>query len=159
MSTEIVLIDTNLWHFSLATSKESSWQALHDQAAEFISRLLQDDDILIALSSYQIAEILDLLRKVRYPSERRHDLIRSFRDPKFRVVEVTHDTAEKRCLMSLVSGIHVYDYLVALPLKGIVTAIYSADDHFLHPDFQAVAPVTNPLSPWVLREGRQPMRD
>lgn len=129
---------------------------LHDQAAEFLSRLLQDGDTMIALSSYQIAEILDVLRKVRYPAERCRRLLQSFREAKFQVVDITHDTAERSAEMSLASGIHVYDYLVAVPLQGTITAIYSADDHFQHADFQAIAPVTNPLSPWVLREGRKP---
>ncbi len=151
-------MDTNLWYFGLASPRESTWRELHDQSAQFLSRLLQEDNLTLALSSYQIAEILDLLRKVRYPSERCRHLLQSFRDPKFRVIEVTHDMVERCAASSLLSGIHVYDYLVALPLQGIVTAIVSADDHFQHHDFQAVAPVTNPLAPWILREGRPPRK-
>ena len=56
----------------------------------------------------------------------------------------------------IVSNIHIYDYLVAFPLKGLVSKIYSADDHFQHKDFKAIAEVINPLSPWILREGKRP---
>jgi hypothetical protein len=57
---------------------------------------------------------------------------------------------------SKVSNIHIYDYFVAIPLKGIVTKIYSADDHFQHKDFKEIAEIINPIAPWILREGKRP---
>ncbi len=48
--------------------------------------------------------------------------------------------------------------LVALPLKGIVDRIYSADDHFSHGDFKEIAEIINPLGDWILREGRKPQK-
>ncbi|MBU0566945.1 hypothetical protein KJ693_06550 [bacterium] len=60
---------------------------------------------------------------------------------------------------SLDSGIHIYDYLVALPLKGMVSKIYSADAHLQHQDFKEIAEVENPLFPWILVEGRKPVKE
>ena len=57
---------------------------------------------------------------------------------------------------SLVSSIHIYDYLVVFPLKGRVDKIYSADEHLFHSDFTSVAEVENPLEDWILVEGRKP---
>jgi predicted nucleic acid-binding protein len=138
------------------TPPPGEWQTIHQNAAAFLTSCLEDRELTLALSAYQIAEILDVLRKHRYPTERRLGVLRSFRQAKFSIVDVTHQHVENSVELSIASGIHVYDYLVAQPVKGIVSAIYSADDHFLHPHFQTVAPVTNPLAPWVLREGRAP---
>jgi hypothetical protein len=58
--------------------------------------------------------------------------------------------------LSLASGIHVYDYLVAVPLRGLVDVIYTADSHFLEdPTFGAIAPVVNPMT-WEMHEGHSP---
>jgi len=53
------------------------------------------------------------------------------------------------------SNIHVYDYLVGYPLRGIIDKIYTADEHFQHSDFQKICQISNPLTPWFITEGKQ----
>ncbi|MFQ5688235.1 MAG: hypothetical protein ACE5GV_16420 [Candidatus Scalindua sp.] len=77
---------------------------------------------------------------------------------KFLRVEIAIDNVKDCFYKSLASNIHIYDYLVALPLHGIISEIYSADDHFQHDDFKAIATINNPLFPWILREGKIPYR-
>ena len=103
-----------------------------------------------------MAEILDLLRKGNLKAEIRKDVFDSFKTSKYQLLEITIEQTEFCFQKSLASGIHIYDYLTVLPLRGIITEIFSADDHFQHKDFKKIAKVTNPLSPWILREGRIP---
>lgn len=154
----VVLIDTNLWlHAHIAPPGDTSSE-LHRQAKTFLDSCAADPQFRIAITTYQIAEILDLLRKARVPEAIRRKLFDAFFAEKFVRVPVD-DAALRSCVeASFQSGIHIYDYLVALPLKGIVNRIFSADDHFQHPHFTAIAPVENPVAPWRLREGTRPTR-
>ncbi len=105
-----------------------------------------------------MAEIMELLRKGQVEKDQREELFESFMTEKFLKIEITIDHITACFHKSLTSGIHIYDYLVALPLKGIVSEIFSADDHFQHHDFKEISTVINPLNPWILREGRIPTK-
>lgn len=152
------LVDSNLWLHGLTTARDPTHAALHRAAEAFLQTLLADPAVRIAVTSYQIAEILDLLRKSRYPEPDRLKLAQRFRSSKFLTRDVSSAAVFECFDLSSQSGIHIYDYLVALPLKGVVDRIYSADDHFQHPHFAAIAPVENPVAPWRLREGVRPVR-
>jgi len=99
---------------------------------------------------------MEVLRKHAFPVIQREEVYKGFKTEKFRVIDVKSTDVDVCFKKSLASGIHIYDYLVAIPLKGLINEIFSADDHFQHEDFQKIAKVNNPLSPWIIREGRIP---
>ena len=158
MPTNHILIDSNIWYFAYIIPKDEEFAEIHHRAARFLAEKLGDINIVIGISLYQVAEILELLRKGSLPGNIRQDILESFKTPKFRIADLHLELIESAFTKSAASGIHLYDYLTAPPLAGTVTEIYSADDHFQHSDFTSLAQVTNPLSPWILREGRLPSK-
>ena len=157
MPIKFVLVDTNIWHYIYHQPKEEQFVELQEKSRQFMKNILTDASIKIALSSYQCAEIIELLRRAGQSKQIIKELIEDFKKEKFTIANLVFNNFLIASEKSLASNIHIYDYLVALPLKGIVTEIYSADDHFQHPDFKEIAPVTNPLHPWILREGKIPV--
>ena len=153
-----VLVDTSVWHFAFVEPKEKEFTEIHARAREALEKLLSDRDIRIAMSAYQVGEVVEVLGRSGVDSKTREGLIKDFGTGKFFVKELTFDAVAEALRDSFQSGIHVYDYLVAYPLKGLVERIYSADDHFRHEHF-GYAEVVNPVAPWVLREGVKPFRD
>lgn len=123
-----ILIDTNIWHFAFVKPTEDEW------------------------------EIIEVLRRSGVDLKTREGLIKDFDTGKFFVKDLTFDAVRDALKDAAKSHIHVYDYLVAHPLKNIVERIYSADDHFQHEHFR-YAEVVNPVMPWVLREGIKPFRE
>lgn len=150
-----VIVDTNIWHFALVEPREKGYKDIHLAANDFLEGLLSDPDVRIFLSAYQAGEIIEVLRKSGVDVEVRSNLINDFATGKFFVKDLLFDHVLECLKDSSSSGIHVYDYLVAYPLRGLVNRIYSADDHLLHKDFN-FAEAVNPLSPWILREGQRP---
>jgi len=159
MLIETVLIDTNLWHYAYVLPKEDNLGSIHRETREFIINILSDSSKKVAISAYQVAEIIDILRREKVKVEIIEEILEDFfQQDKFIIKDITPSIVRLCAKFSLFSNIHIYDYLVAIPLKGIVTKIYSADDHFQHKDFKEIAGVMNPISPWILREGRKPER-
>ena len=156
--TEVVAIDTNIWHIAHIKPKELEFVSIHQRTREFLLELVRDEGIIIAMTAYQVCEILDLFRRANMILSERKELLEDFYSSGFLIKDILSFDAKVCLSKSLISGIHIYDYLVAIPLKGIVTKIYSADDHFQHKDFKEIAEVINPVSPWILREGKRPER-
>lgn len=138
--------------------KEKEFIKIHEQAEKFLKGMLINPDITLAITTFQISEILDLLRKGGVNKTIRLELFESIKSRKFIIKEITLANVESCFKKSLDSGIHIYDYLVVLPLKGLVTKIYSADIHLQHQDFKEIAKAENPLHPWILVEGRKPVK-
>lgn len=157
MPIKFVLVDTNIWHYIYHQPKEEQFMELREKSRRFMKNILTEASIKLALSSYQCAEIVELLRRAGQSRQTIRELIEDFKKEKFTIVNLDFADFLLASDKSIASGIHIYDYLVALPLKNIVTEIYSADDHFQHQDFKEIAAVTNPLHPWILREGRIPV--
>lgn len=153
-----MLIDSNIWYHAYILSEKEEFKEIHNKAVLFLAEKLNNDSVIIALTSYQVVEIMELLRKGQVDRGRIKELFDSFNTDKFQILEVSFEDISHCIHKSLISGIHAYDYLVALPLKGIISVIYSSDDHFQHPDFKEIASVVNPISPWILREGKVPQR-
>lgn len=156
--SSFILVDTNIWHFAMVKPREEEFLEVHKRANSFLLSTLMDENIRMALSSYQVAEVLEVLRRSHVDFDTRMKLLADLKTRKFYVAEVLFRTVEEAIKDSFESGIHVYDYLVAYPLKGVVTRIYSADDHFQHAHFIKMAEVVNPLFPWILREGLKPRK-
>ncbi|MBU1261766.1 PIN domain-containing protein [bacterium] len=156
--SDSIAIDTNLWLYSYIEPTDEESEKLHGHAKKFLVPILKDPEITICLSSYQLGEILEVLRRMSTSQEIRDHLLQDFLSEGFFIKGLTVENVTLSYKKSRISNIHIYDYLVAIPLKGIITKIYSADDHFQHKDFQEIAEVINPISPWILREGRRPER-
>ncbi|RMF91237.1 MAG: type II toxin-antitoxin system VapC family toxin [Methanobacteriota archaeon] len=152
-----VLIDTNIWHFAFVSPREERFEDIHTKAGGVLEEILSNRGVRIVLSAYQVGEILEILRRSGVDPEIREGLLKDFKSGKFFVKDLTWSVAESAIADSSKSNIHVYDYLVAYPVKGLIDRIYSADDHFLHEHF-AFAEVVNPVAPWVLREGIKPFK-
>jgi len=82
-----------------------------------------------------------------------------FETAKFYIAPLNMEHVIKAINLSLESKIHIYDYLVVVPLENIVNEIFSADRHFRHRHFTEIAKVTNPLKPWTITEGRKPFKE
>jgi hypothetical protein len=156
--SSFVLVDTNIWHFGLVKPMEEPFLEIHNMANTFLTSVLLDPDTRIGLSCYQVGEILEVLRRSGMPVDSRLRLLEDFKKGKFFVKPLDPPTVTSAAKDSMQSNIHIYDYLVAYPLKGVVTRIYSADAHFNHKDFRKIGEIVNPLSPWVVLEGKSPAR-
>lgn len=148
-----------MWHFALVKPREKEFQEIHTLAREFLLHILSDRGLRIALSSYHMAEILEVLGRSGIDIDTRMKLLQDFRTAKFYIRELLPETVERALTHSFESKIHIYDYLTVYPLEGIVTRIFSADRHLQHHHFKRIAEVVNPLYPWTLQEGVQPMKE
>ncbi len=156
MINKKILIDTNIWHFAYIISEDNKYLKIHKKAKRFIDRILKNKNIKIVISEYQIIEIISLLSKYNFSKEQLLQLFNDFYTAKYEIYKIDKKVMENGLKQSIKSKIHLYDYLVILPVKDIIDRIYSADDHFQHKDFTSICKVTNPLFPWILREGRKP---
>jgi predicted nucleic acid-binding protein len=155
---DAVCVDTNIWEYAYVEELGiAGGDQLHKEAKAFIADLLLDASRSVALSQYQVIEILDVLRKAGVAGEARDGLYRLFCTEKCSIVPCTNALVGEAFRLSRQSGIHIYDYMVALPLRGLIQVIYTADQHFEHEHFRMVARVVNPLS-WTMSEGRRPQR-
>jgi predicted nucleic acid-binding protein len=154
----IVCVDTQIWVFAYGRPSAGSLTAPHSEARNFLSDILRSPEITIAISLFQAAEILELLRRIGTSTVERTQLWQDFSCAKFCLKALTTDHVEEALILSMKSSVHIWDYLVVLPLKDIVRRIYSADRHLLETDdFSNIAEVVNPLS-WNMVEGQEPRR-
>lgn len=153
-----IIIDTNIWHYSYVIPGEEGYKEIHNCAETFILEKLSNIDVKLILSSYQVGEILEVLRKALVEKDKIIRLADRFKTEKFEIVDVSFKIVSDCHTKSIKSDIHIYDYFVVLPVKDIVEKIYSADDHFQHKDFTSICEVINPLKPWILREGKKPIK-
>lgn len=114
-----ILIDTNIWHFAYVTPKELQYKELHQRAKEFLFNKLNEKGLKIFLTSYQVSEILEILRKGNVDKEIRKHLIELMETAMFSIIDIEFSIVKDSFRKSLNSNIHIYDYLITLPLKGI----------------------------------------
>lgn len=72
-----VLIDTNIWHFARVQPKEAEYAPLHFMAKTFLLEELNREDVRIALSAYQVGEILEIWRRSGISNTNRLDFLLS----------------------------------------------------------------------------------
>ena len=153
-----VIIDTNILEYAFVIPSKEEFLEIHEKCRKLVLELLEDESVRILVSTYQAAEVLDVLRKVGADEELRQQVFDMFALDRFLRRPVSWENLQCAFEQSLRSGIHIYDYLVVIPFAGDVDRIYSADQHFDHRDFRDVAPVINPTEEWILTEGRRPER-
>jgi predicted nucleic acid-binding protein len=71
-----VIIDTGIFEYAFVKPKESEFLELHHKANSWLIAVLERDKIEILMSSYQIAEVLEVLRKVGPVKKRGKVLLR-----------------------------------------------------------------------------------
>jgi predicted nucleic acid-binding protein len=154
---DAVAVDTNIWQYAFCEPQIVGGPELREEARRFLDALLADHSRTIAVSEYQVCETLEVMRKLGVPLDTRRSVRDLLRSVRCRVVRCGIEVVDEAFALSAESGIHIYDYMVALPLRYLVNVIYTADEHFGHAHFQAIARIENPLS-WVMVEGRVPRR-
>jgi len=150
-------VDTNIWEYAYVEPRVPDGYLLHREARAFLQQLLVEDGQPIVIGEFQICEVLEVLRKIGASLTVRDELEELLWSERCHIARCSGPMIRDACRLSAAANIHVYDYLVALPLRGLVRVIYTADQHFRHPDFAAIARIENPLS-WTMREGRLPER-
>jgi len=119
--SSFILVDTNIWHFAMVKPIEEEFLEIHKRANSFLLSTLIDENIRMALSSYQVAEVLEVLWRSHVDFDTRMKLLAGLKTRKFYVAEVLFRIVKEAIRDSFESGIHVYDYLVAYPLKWVMT--------------------------------------
>lgn len=152
-----VIIDTGIFEYAFVKPKEFEFLDLHQKANSWLIAVLKEDKSEILMSTYQIAEVLEIFRRVGASKEARESFVEVMEEG-FIKKTISYETVKEANMLSISSNIHIYDYLVVLPFKGEVEEIYSSDQHFQHPDFTSVARVINPLENWITVEGRKPQK-
>ncbi len=152
-----VCVDTQLWEYAFTDATEPAYRTLHDESDKWLQALLKDPDTVIVLSVFHLAEILEVLRTQGVELNRRAQLLTDFltRNDKYEIVPLETRHVLEAFELGSRSDIHLWDYLVALPVAPQVSTIYSADRHFRHEHFQQRCAVQNPV-PWDIIEGHKP---
>lgn len=152
-----VIIDTGIFEYAFVKPKETEFLDLHQKANSWLRGVLEKETIEILMSAYQIAEVLEVFRRVGASKEARESFVELI-DEGFIKKALHYEIVKEAHMLSTRSNIHIYDYLVVLPFKGEAEGIYSSDKHFQHHDFTSVATVINPLDNWITIEGKRPQK-
>ena len=152
-----VIIDTSLFEYGFVRPKETEFLDLHQKAKLWLIAILKKEEIEILMSTYQIAEVLEVFRRVGASHEAKESFF-AMVEEEFIKRAISYEIIKEAYMLSLRSNIHIYDYLVVLPFKEEVEEIYSADKHFQHSYFTSIANVINPLKDWITIEGKKPQK-
>ena len=155
-----IFIDTQLWVYAFKkpqrgrfTNREEYNKALqmHSKANKFIHDSLLEHTIYF--TTHQLAEIFHALafRGVRIDrGEALRIIEKLMKSSKTVIIEVKKKHYREALRLSSLSGIHIWDYLCILPLKGVIDIAYTNDQHFLHPTIRNLVPeINNPLEEWL----------
>ncbi len=155
-----IFIDTQLWVYALKKPYKERFkdEEEYKEALEIHSRAngFVRDAILghvLYVTTHQLAEIYHALafRGIRMNKRLALEIIKKLmRSSKTVVVEVKRKHYRESLRLSSLSGIHVWDYLCIIPLKGIIDIAYTNDKHFLHPTIKKLVPkIENPIGKWI----------
>ena len=149
-----ILIDTRIWVLALrAPLYEAGSRLAHlgSRSAEIVRDALARDVLLF--SPQLVAEIHHVTTsrtRPRLPGAMARDYlwqILSRRNARYR--PISRARLEEALALAAESGIHIWDYLVALPCKERLDRIVTMDPHYRHPHFGRLARVDNPLGLWA----------
>lgn len=155
-----VFIDTQIWVYAFKKPKREGFKdgdafeealQMHGNAVRFLEGALANHEIYV--TTHQVAEIYHALafRGIRMNARQASEIIdKVMRSAKTVLVEVRKRHYREALRLSSVSGIHVWDYLCVIPLKGLIEIVYTNDRHFLHPTLRNLVPrVENPIGKWI----------
>jgi len=153
------MVDTEIWSIAkkrpvkeLFSSEEEFKRAMemHSRAREFFSD--EFPGLRVYLSQHQLAEIFHVLafRGLRIPLEEAHHIVMGIvEDASIVKVPVSVEDIREAVKESMETGIHIWDFLCFLPVKGLIDRIYSADSHFKVIGERHGIEVINPLHHWL----------
>lgn len=153
------MVDTEIW--SLAKKKplperfgtQAEFEramSLHLKAREFFER--EFPRLRVYISLHQLAEIYHVLAFRGYrvpPGEALAVISGILEDPMIVKVPVSAEHVHQAVRESARTGIHVWDFLCFLPVKGFVETIYSADRHFEAIGNRYGVDFVNPVGAWL----------
>jgi len=155
-----VFIDTQLWVYAFKEPRREGFASdgeygravrMHGKAAEFLRDALLRHTVYV--TTHQLAEIFHALafRGVRMDRGQALSIVEKIaRSSRTVVVEVRRRHYREALRLSASTGIHLWDYLCVVPLKGLVEVAYTNDKHFLHPTMKALIPkIENPVGEWI----------
>lgn len=85
-----VIVDTNLWQFGYIRPTQEAFIDLHLEINKFLLSILINPDINIGISTYQMAEVLEILRKSGLAKDKINKIFENFKLTKFKVVPLTN---------------------------------------------------------------------
>ena len=148
-----IVIDTRLWALGLKVS----FLAKHDPAIQyattaqaFLRKMMKEQNHLL-FSSHLVSEIYDSLTQTgnAIPADQANSFLSELLARKDSIYRPVSEASLLRCTqLSAVSGIHIWDYLVAFPFEDAIDVIYTIDPHFQHASFQELGRIENPLGIW-----------
>ncbi len=155
-----IFIDTQLWIYAFKKPLRKKFSSdreyrealeIHDRAIKFLHRALLDHTVYT--TTHQLAEIFHALafRGMKMNTKQALDIIEKImKSSKVVVVEIKKKHYREALRLSSLSGIHVWDYLCIVPLKGLIDTVYTNDKHFLHPTIKSIVPrIENPVGKWI----------
>lgn len=155
-----MLIDTRVWALALRAGVAPPGSALADlgeRARRVVNRLRGDATVLF--TPQLVAEIQHVATSRgahRLPAQLAADyLVQLLADRRSRFRPASRRHVTQALALSVESGIHVWDYLVALPWMGDMDRLITMDPHYRHAHFSARCAVENPLGLW--RHEGQPL--
>lgn len=155
-----IFVDTQLWVYAFKKPSREKF-ANRDEYEEALrahniaSKLIRDSLInhVIYLTSHQLAEIFHVLafRGVRMNRKEALSITEKIMGSSRTVlVDVRKKHYREALKLSSLSGIHIWDYLCIVPLKGMIDLAYTNDSHFLHPTIKSLVPrIDNPIGRWI----------
>jgi len=155
-----VFIDTQLWVYAFKKPQRRGFESeekykealkIHEKANNFLYEALTKHTIYV--TTHQLAELYHALafRGARMEPRKAlaiiEDIVNSTRTV---IVEVRKKHYREALRLSTISGIHVWDYLCIVPLKGLIDVAYTNDKHFLHATIRSLVPrIENPVGKWL----------
>jgi hypothetical protein len=147
------LVDTRIWVLALrapVAEPGSRLAALGERARRFVVR--ERETATLLFTPQLVAEIHHVLTSRganRLPATVARDyLLELLSSRRSRLRTLPRRGLIRALNLSAESGIHVWDYLVALPWEGEIDRLVTMDPHYRHPHFAELAPVENPLGLW-----------
>ena len=154
-----VFIDTQIWVYSFKKplrvkfENEKAYEEavlMHNTARKLVKDSLVNHTIY--LTTHQLAELFHVLafKGVKMDKKDALEILEKISgSSKTVIINVKKKHYKKALKLSNLSGIHIWDYLCILPLKGLIDIAYTNDKHFLHPTLKNQTPkLENPLGKW-----------
>lgn len=155
-----VFIDTQLWVYAFKKPRRNGFISneeyeraiqIHSKAVRFIHSTLLNN--IVYITTHQLAEIFHSLafRGIKMDYRQALNIIEKIaKSTRTVIVEVKRRHYREALRLSSLSGIHIWDYLCIIPLKGLIDIAYTNDKHFLHPTMKSLIPkVENPVREWI----------
>ncbi|MEM4430135.1 MAG: hypothetical protein QXM08_03160 [Thermofilaceae archaeon] len=152
------MVDVQLWVLAkkrpsphLFSTSEKYEEALraHEMARRFFAE--EFPRLRVYMSLHQLAELYHALafRGARVPAEEAAMIVEEIvKSPAVIKVPVTLAHYREAVVESTRTGIHVWDYLCFIPVKGFIDTVYSTDPHFERICREHNVKLVNPTGFW-----------